>query len=150
MKTYIETTICHYVQVPQKDEYFTYFCCWPCERKILLVEATIPKSGFATGDFIPIYIKIDNSLENERRQINIRLLQLITYRGRLDHETEKNVIQNVTHVTSSYEVFEKLDVPQYIATTSEACEILKINYSLNIFMDRIKFKFPIIIGGSAA
>lgn len=115
------------------------------------MEATIPKSGFATGDVIPIYIKIDNSLENERCQINIRLIQLITYRGqRLDLETEKNVIQNVTHVTSSYEVFEKLDVPQYIATTSEACEILKINYSLNIFMDRIKFKFPIVIGGSAS
>lgn len=114
------------------------------------MEATIPKSGFATGDFIPIYIKIDNCLENERCQINIRLMQFITYRGqRLDHETEKNVIQNVTHVTSSYEVFEKLDIPQYIPTTSEVSEILKINYSLLIFMDRIKFKFPITIGGSS-
>lgn len=112
---------------------------------------TIPKSAFAIGDFIPVYIKIDHSLEDERRQINIRLMQFITYKGqRLDHETEKNVIQNVTHVTSSFEVFEKLDIPHYIATTSESCEILKINYSVNIFMDRIKFKFPITIGGSSA
>uniref|UniRef100_T1GIN9 Arrestin C-terminal-like domain-containing protein n=1 Tax=Megaselia scalaris TaxID=36166 RepID=T1GIN9_MEGSC len=134
--------------LPQKDEYFTYFCCWPCERKILLVEAMIPKSAFATGDCIPIFIKIDNCLENERRQINIRLMQLISYRGhRLDHETEKNVIQNITHVTSNYEVHEKMDIPHHIATSSDSCDILKISYSVNIFMDRIKFKFPVTIGG---
>uniref|UniRef100_T1GD16 Uncharacterized protein n=1 Tax=Megaselia scalaris TaxID=36166 RepID=T1GD16_MEGSC len=48
------------LRMPAQAEIIKNFCCGPCRSKPLLLTVKVPKTGYVSGEVIPVTVDIDN------------------------------------------------------------------------------------------
>ncbi|KAL5278281.1 hypothetical protein ACFFRR_003116 [Megaselia abdita] len=113
---------------------------------------SFPKYDFILGEPIFIDIDIDElGLNKKDRKIIFCLVQYIWYHsnercGSVNKKKEKTNILRIPIVTSESIYNSCFRIPPTIPTTMEYLDIIKIRYALKIYVDKEKFKCPIVIG----
>jgi hypothetical protein len=67
------------LKIATQDETMTTFCCWCCESKPFIMTVTLPYTGFARGQNIPIDVRLDNKSDVQIIGLEISLNRHIRY-----------------------------------------------------------------------
>lgn len=145
----------------QNNEDSLDYCPLLCESGKILFFASIPVSGFAIGEKIPVDVSYSNGSNNRVLGTQIKLIQIIELRVfnsvDPDAKTEQTIMSNLF-------VFDKnqgkeincrylIDVPEGICLSNDhICSLIKVKYHLEVkskttsFGVSSKLTFPITIG----
>ncbi|XP_055375336.1 arrestin domain-containing protein 3-like [Condylostylus longicornis] len=82
------------IRLPTTLQVSKTFWCWPCASKPLIIEVTIPQSGYVSGQNIPITVNLYNESGRPVQHIGISLKKMIKYHS--DYPTHKYKLQKIT------------------------------------------------------
>ncbi|KAL7040029.1 hypothetical protein ACKWTF_000226 [Chironomus riparius] len=127
--------------------------------KFIKMTVSVPYSGYAVGQSVPITINYENETHTKVVKTSIKLIQTITYFSPMDGEskqTRKTVVNaNSIGVDArhSKKFLTNLKIPPTIYSNSKFCKVITVCYTIDIAaqMSRVqvepKLSIPIIIGG---
>ncbi|CRK98601.1 CLUMA_CG012197, isoform A [Clunio marinus] len=148
------------LKVATFDEEVKKFCCLFCESEPLYIKVTLPRTGFAPGEEIPVTIDFKNKSNEEIRGGKIYVKRIILYHSETPHSKTKTQEDFVTEVycpgvgkQSSNEFIKEIKLPQGMVFSNSAfCYVVQIFYELKVEIftndchKNVKFRFPITIG----
>ncbi|XP_055375350.1 arrestin domain-containing protein 17-like [Condylostylus longicornis] len=136
-----------------------FWCCCFASRP-LIVEATIPKSGYVSGEYISVNFKVFNTSGKRIQRFSVSLKQLINSKS--DYPSSKSKLQTITLTkqvigsieNSQRDVFQSsLLIPPVPPTCNEiTCRIVQVNYEVHVKVHvngphiAPVVKLPLIIG----
>ncbi|XP_055375363.1 arrestin domain-containing protein 17-like [Condylostylus longicornis] len=128
------------IKLPATLEIQKQFWCFCCISRPLIIEGTISKSGFVSGEYIPVKFNIFNMSTNTVQRISVSLKQIITSKS--DHPRKKSKIQTINLTKTSInsiknsqkeEFNTNLLVPPVPPTCNEEiCRVVHVNYEVHI------------------
>jgi len=127
--------------------------------KFIKMAVSVPYSGYAVGQSVPITINYENETHTKVVKTSIKLIQIITYFSPMDGEskvTRKTVVNAKSigvDARHSKKFLTNLKIPPTIYSNSKFCKVITVCYSIDVEaeMSRVqvepKVSLPIIIGG---
>lgn len=148
------------LRMPHEVEKFKTFCCFPCRSKPLTIYLTIPRTGFALGEEIPVEIQLINRSATSVKQTMLVLKRLERYTTDTPHDNLRKVSKDIAKTTSRgvkageiTSFMMNLKVPRSALQSNDLyCDIYQITYKLKFkalikgFNFSPKISVPITIG----
>lgn len=149
--------------VPRSEETKATFCCWSCKTRPLILNVSIPFSGYVPGQSIQVTIKIDNQCGFGVSQTKMSLVKVFTFisqtpekRCWVETKTLQNIVIGGAKHGSSVKLVGVIEVPQFTLPTNEIISsIVKVSYRISVSLEVVGFirspkvKIPIVIGSKA-
>jgi hypothetical protein len=131
------------LRMGQKLEEIKTFCCMCFASEPLLISATIPRSGFALGEIIPIRIEYNNQSDVDVLKTIIKLKRTISFISYQPHSKTKSDDEAVVEVSarganrcSKTEIDAALTVPAILQPSNgKYCNVIRIEYYLKLEVD---------------
>lgn len=128
------------LQVGQKLEEIKTFCCLFCQSGPLLFSVSIPYSGFAGGQKIPIRVEYSNKSDVEVESTRVKLKRSIhfvshTPETKTRTDTEKMVEKFYPGVSEngSIDMMCEIDVPIILMNSNgNFCNVIRIEYFIEV------------------
>ena len=141
---------------PQSMEVQKTLCCLCCASGPIVITARIPRSGYCTvTDAIPLEVIIENGSNRNIRNVAARLRKVVQYTARGHHRYDFVMLASIVsdRITAHGSLTwcpTPIIVPN-TAPTMTNCEIIKVNYCLDIvasvpWAKNSSISFPITIG----
>lgn len=145
---------------PRNEETKATFCCWSCKTRPVTLDASIPFSGYISGQSIKVTIKINNQCGFDVSRTIISLVKVFTFvsqtpekRTWVDTKTlQRNIIGGAKSGTS-VKLNGIMEVPQFtLPTNDDISNIVKVSYLISVSLDVVGFirspkvKLPIVVG----
>lgn len=117
-------------------------------------QVDFPKKVFRRGEDILVNINIDEMLGRKKRKIGFHLMQYTNFKYEVSllccytlEESFKIEVMNYAVKTQDLQFMQSFLVPTDIPSTFEyKDDRITVSYVVKIYVDRKKFKFPIVIG----
>ncbi|CAG9797191.1 unnamed protein product [Chironomus riparius] len=128
------------LRIAQKVEEVKTFCCLFCQSEPLLIQATIPYSGFAKGQHVPIKIDYSNKSDVDVLMTRIKLKRMISYTSTTPHEKTRSDTEKMVELSTrgakageSLSLEQTLDIPHVMMTSNgRFCRTIRIEYYIEI------------------
>ncbi|XP_070494889.1 arrestin domain-containing protein 3-like [Chironomus tepperi] len=128
------------LRVAQAVEEVKTFCCLFCESGPLLMQATIPQSGFAKGQYVPIKIHYSNKSDTDVLSTSIKLRRLINFKSTTPHEKTKSDNEKMVEVNcrgvkagESVTLENTIDIPSIMMSSNgRFCRVIQIEYFIQV------------------
>lgn len=88
------------LRIAQKVEEVKTFCCLFCESGPLLIQATIPHSGFAKGQYVPIKIDYSNKSDVDVLLTKIKLKRAIRFTSSSPETKTRTDTEKMVEITA--------------------------------------------------
>lgn len=148
------------LMVPKSEETVTSFCCWSCKTRPLTLNASIPFSGFVSGQSIEVTIKIDNQCGFDVSRTIISLVKVFTFTSRtpeVRNWVETKILQKIViggaRSGTSVKLVGVMEIPMFtLPTNDNLSNIVKVSYLISVSLDVVGFirspkvKLPIVVG----
>lgn len=142
------------------DEVQESFCYFSCKTRPLILQASIPFSGYVPEQCIRITVKINNKCGFDVTRTVISLKKIFTSVSEIPERREwsesktlvKNVVDGGAKSGKDTKVFGILEIPKFTLPTNDLSNIVKVSYLITISLDVVGFfyspkvKLPIVIG----
>jgi hypothetical protein len=128
------------LKIATQDEKIKTFCCMCCESEPFIMTVTVPYTGFARGQNIPIVVRLDNKSDVEIMAINISLVRFFRFTSDTPHsksrcETEKMVSICTEGVgeAKSKTIEKMLVIPGIMLSSNERyCRVVQVFYVVKV------------------
>lgn len=141
------------------DEVQETFCCFSCKTRPLILQASIPFSGYVPSQCIRITVKINNKCGFDVTRTVISLKKIFTSVSEIPERREwsesKTLVKIVVDGAKSgkdTKIFGVLEIPKFTLPTNDLSNIIKVSYVITISLDVVGFFYspkvtlPIVIG----
>ncbi|XP_068156824.1 arrestin domain-containing protein 3-like [Drosophila tropicalis] len=116
------------------------YCCWPCSSDPLLLQVSLPETGFVPGQNIPLSVLVTNDSHIRVEELLVTLVMLVTYHSkppsRPNSRSEKfvlNTLKGDSVVRNCKKQFSyELRVPPTPPTCFNLCSIIQIAYQIDV------------------
>lgn len=146
--------------IPINDEVTESFSCWSCKTQPLILNASIPFTGYVPEQSIRVTIKIDNRCGFDVSKTIISLKKILTS---ISQTPEKRIWSDTKTLLKSTadgakagretKIFGTIIVPAFsLPTNEEISSIVKVSYHVKVSLDVVGFLrspkviLPIVIG----
>ncbi|XP_037038639.1 arrestin domain-containing protein 17 [Bradysia coprophila] len=135
------------------------FCCFCCRSGPLAFIATLPVTGFVSGQSIPILAECDNASNVKVNAIKFILRKVVAFhtnQPRRETKKDKITIAELSvgpvdeHGSQTWQ--QKLDIPPLPPSNLVNCGIIDLDYELKVILDvagahrNLEGKIPIVLG----
>lgn len=128
------------LRIAQKVEEVKTFCCLFCQSEPLMMQASIPHSGFAKGQHIPIKIHYSNKSDVDVLGTLIKLKRAIRYTSTTPHEKTRSDTEKMVEIRcrgvkggETVSMEQTLDIPHVLMTSNgRFCRTVVIEYFIEI------------------
>lgn len=147
------------LNIPVKMETSKTFCCWICETKPLFMSASIPFSGYVSGQTIVVTAEINNESRVDIEMVKISLKKIIRYTAQVPSNGTKVEVSKVAEFrcggvkrTKREAFIQPLLIPPIPPTNINYCRLLNISYEVQVKCSVPKYtvepviRLPITIG----
>ena len=149
------------LMVPKSVETKVTFCCFSCKTRPITLQASIPFSGYTSGQSIEVTVEIDNQCGFDVSRTIISLIKVFTFisqmpekRNCLETKTlHKNIIEGAKS-GAFVKLLGIMEIPPFTLPTNDCIStIVKVSYIISVSLDVVGFIrspkvkiSPIIIG----
>lgn len=147
------------LKIPTKMEDQKSFYCGICRTNPLLLMASIPMSGYVSGQTIPVSIHINNQSSIDVDQLLVALVKIVCYNSQLPEKKTKDESEVVTevkcgkvHKGSTTKFDQRLNIPALPPSNLTYCRILNVSYEVHVTAKMTGFhaspviKIPLTLG----
>lgn len=148
------------LMLPRSEETKATFCCLSCKTRPLTLIASIPYSGYVSGETIEVTIKIDNQCGFDVSRTLVSLVKVFTFISQTPEKRswcETKTLQKfeIGGAKSGKQVklIGIVEIPPFTLPTNETISsIVKVSYLISVSLDVVGFirspkvKIPIVIG----
>lgn len=147
------------LKIPTKMETQKSFYCGICRTNPLLLMASIPMSGFVSGQGIPVSIQINNQSSIDVDQLKVSLMKIVFYNSQTPEKKTKEETQIISEVkcgkvqkNSAAKFDQRLNIPALPPSNLTYCRILNVSYEVHVsasmsgFHSNPLMKIPITLG----
>lgn len=147
------------LKIPTKMEVFDTFYCGLCKTAPLYLAASIPISGYVSGQTVNVSIEINNESRIDVEDIKISLKKIILYNSQTPTRKTKEEILNEAEIRcggvqkrNKGKFDQKLLIPAVPPSNLHYCRVLNVSYEIHVtakiagLHQNPRIKLPIIIG----
>ena len=128
----------HVLRMPTKMEIIKKFCCFCC-AKPLYMSASMPVTGYVSGQSIKISVELSNQTDVLINRVCVSLKKVIQYTSQTPRYKLREEIVNMAEVRSgsvdeySNKSFDlELPIPPVPPTNSSYCRVVTVSYVVQI------------------
>lgn len=147
------------LRIPTKMEIQESFYCGICRTNPLLLMASIPMSGYVSGQSIPVSIQVNNQSSIDVDQLKVSLKKIVFYNSQMPEKKTREEAHIVTEVkfgkvqkNSAAKFDQRLNIPALPPSNLTYCRILNVSYEVHVsasmsgFHSNPLIKIPITLG----
>lgn len=147
------------LKIPTKMEDQMSFYCGICRTNPLLLMASIPMSGYVSGQVILVSVQINNQSSIDVDQLTVSLVKIVFYNSQVPEKKTKVESETVTEMkcgkvqkrcATKFE--QRLNTPALPPSNLTYCRILNVSYEVHVtakmsgFHSNPVIKIPVTIG----
>ncbi|KAF5292961.1 hypothetical protein FQR65_LT11078 [Abscondita terminalis] len=144
---------------PAKLTLEKYFCCFCCKSGPLTCIVSIPRTGYVSGQLLPVVMEIDNISNIEITNVQLMLRKIVTYHTQTPRKEIRKDIKVITeikigsitpHGSNTYN--QPITIPPIPPSNLTNCNLFDLDYELYVelnisgFHTNLTGKIPITIG----
>ncbi|KAB0801520.1 hypothetical protein PPYR_05874 [Photinus pyralis] len=136
-----------------------YFCCFCCKSGPLTCIISIPRTGYVSGQTIPVVLDVDNISNIEITNVQVSLRKIVTYHTQTPRRESKKDVKVIAeikvgsttpHGSNTYN--QPIVIPPIPPSNLTNCNLIDLDYELYVelnisgFHTNLTGKIPITIG----
>lgn len=127
------------LKIPTKMEVIKTFYCGFCKTAPLFLAASVPMSGYVSGQTINVSIEINNQSRIEVEDVKVSLKKLISYNSQTPRKHTKEEILSETEIRcgkvqkqSKAKLDQKILIPPVPPSNLNYCRVLNVAYEIHV------------------
>ncbi|CRK98598.1 CLUMA_CG012195, isoform A [Clunio marinus] len=128
------------LKIPSHSEEIRQYCCLFCTTDFLIFTVTLPFTGFAPGQIIPVTVNYNNKSGIEVLSTKISLKRIIRYKGDIPHRRTNVDIEKIIEDyhdgvdgSSSVEFVKNLKLPERMINTNiKYSNLIQVSYEIKV------------------
>lgn len=147
------------LKIPTKMETQKSFYCGFCKTNPIFLIASVPMSGFVSGQNILVSIQINNQSSIDVSQLKVSLMKIISYTSQLPEKRTKIETLTITEIKcgkvqkkSATTFDQNIQIPTLPPSNTNYCRFLNVSYEVRVealmsgFHSDLIVKIPITLG----